>query len=83
MRKGVPMLRKAISLTLVLGATAANAEIVPISPVDGEKVMVHLGNIAALTGESVKTDPVKGTLCAGSAGAEFWGREYEKGWELA
>ena len=45
-------------------------------------MMVHLGNIAAQTGEAVKTDPVTGRLLPGSAGAEFWGRKYEKGWEL-
>lgn len=45
-------------------------------------MMVHLGNIAAQTGEAVKTDPATGRLLPGSAGAEFWGRKYEKGWEL-
>jgi len=45
-------------------------------------MMVHLGNIASQTGEAVKTDPVTGRLLPGSAGAEFWGRKYEKGWEL-
>ena len=67
-------------------AVRANAPAMVSQPVGSSvrsTMMVHLGNIAALTGESIKTDPVKGTLCAGSAGAEFWGREYEKGWELA
>lgn len=45
--------------------------------------LVHLGNIAWLTGETIKTDPKTGHLLSGSPGAEFWGREYEKGWELA
>ena len=45
-------------------------------------LLVHLGNIAWRTGETVKVDPKTGLLAAGSPGAEFWGREYEKGWEL-
>ena len=55
----------------------------PVGSAVRSTLMVHLGNIAAQTGESVKTDPVTGSLCNGSAGAEFWGREYEKGWELS
>ena len=40
MRKGVPMLRKAIFLTLAFGAAAAGAAVVPISPVGGENVVL-------------------------------------------
>lgn len=36
-----------------------------------------------MNGETIKTDPKTGHLLSGSPGAEFWGREYEKGWELA
>lgn len=46
-------------------------------------LLVHLGNIAWRTGETVKVDPTTGRLAAGSPGSEFWDREYEKGWEIA
>jgi predicted dehydrogenase len=67
-------------------AVRANDPALCNQPVDSavrSTMMVHLGNIAAQTGEAVKTDPKTGKLLPGSAGAEFWGREYEKGWELA
>jgi len=54
-------------------------------PVDSSvksTLLVHLGNIAWRTGETVKVDPKTGLLAAGSPGAEFWSREYEKGWEV-
>ena len=54
----------------------------PVASAVRSTMMVHLGNIAAQTGEAVKTDPATGRLVAGSPGAEFWGRKYEKGWEL-
>ena len=54
-------------------------------PVDSSvksTLLVHLGNIAWLTGETVKVDPSTGRLLKDSPGREFWGREYEKGWKL-
>ena len=45
--------------------------------------LTHFANIAERTGETVRTDPVTGALAKGSAGAEFWTREYESGWEMA
>lgn len=54
-------------------------------PVDSSvksTLLVHLGNIAWLSGETVRVDPATGRLAEDSPGAEFWGRKYEKGWEL-
>lgn len=45
-------------------------------------LLTHLANLAARTGESIKLDPSTGKLAKGSAGAELWHREYEKGWEM-
>ena len=55
----------------------------PVSSATVSTLLVHLGNIAWLSGETVHVDPATGRLAAGSPGAEFWGRDYEKGWELA
>ena len=44
-------------------------------------ILSHLGNIALLTGETVRLDPATGKL-QGTNGAELWSREYAKGWEL-
>ena len=55
----------------------------PIDSSVKSTLLVHLGNIAWLTGETVRVDPATGLLAKGSPGAEFWGRTYEKGWELA
>ena len=41
------------------------------------------GNVAQTTGEALKIDPVTGRLLSGGAAANLWGREYEKGWEVA
>ena len=55
------------------------------SPVD-EAVksvsLTHFANIAQRTGETVRTDPATGALAKGSAGAEFWARDYAPGWEM-
>ena len=46
-------------------------------------LLTHLANMAQRTGETVKVDPATGLLAKGSAGAELWAREYEKGWEMS
>lgn len=38
-------------------------------------------NVSQLCGQSIDIDPATGKLLS-KAGAEFWSREYEKGWEL-
>lgn len=45
-------------------------------------LMTELANMAQITGETIRTDPKTGRLVKGSAGANLWAREYEKGWEL-
>lgn len=45
--------------------------------------MAHLGNIALRTGEVILSDAKTGRLDPLSAGKDLWGREYEKGWEVA
>lgn len=54
----------------------------PIDSSVKSTLLVHLGNIAWLTGETVKVDSATGGLLKDSPGREFWGREYEKGWKL-
>ncbi len=54
----------------------------PIDSSVKSTLLVHLGNIAWLTGETVKVDSATGRLLKDSPGREFWGREYEKGWKL-
>ena len=58
-------------------ATAANADVAHKST-----LLTHLANIAQRTGETIRLDPATGQLAKGSAGAELWSREYEKGWEM-
>ena len=38
-------------------------------------------NVAQMCGQTIDVDPASGRLLS-KAGAEFWSREYEKGWEL-
>ena len=54
----------------------------PAAEAHASTLLTHLANIAQRTGETVKVDPSTGRLAQGSAGAELWAREYEKGWEL-
>ena len=54
----------------------------PAAEAHASTLLTHLANIAQRTGETVKVDPATGRLTKGSAGAEFWAREYEKGWEM-
>jgi predicted dehydrogenase len=53
----------------------------PAAEAHASTLLTHLANIAQRTGETVKVDPATGRLAKGSAGAELWAREYEKGWE--
>ena len=39
-------------------------------------------NVAQMCGQTLEVDPATGKLLS-KAGAEYWSREYEKGWELA
>ena len=54
----------------------------PAPEAHASTLLTHLANIAQRTGETVRLDPVTGRLAKGSAGAELWTREYEKGWEM-
>lgn len=56
---------------------------VPVADAHASTLLTHLANIAQRTGETVKVDPATGRLAKGSAGAELWAREYEKGWEMS
>lgn len=55
----------------------------PAAEAHASTLLTHLANIAQRTGETVKVDSVTGRLAQGSAGAELWAREYEKGWEMS
>lgn len=55
----------------------------PAAEAHASVLLTHLANIAQRTGETVKVDPATGALAKGSAGAELWAREYEKGWEMS
>lgn len=64
-------------------AIRANDPTVARSPVrDGvtSSLVCYYANISERCGETVRIDPATGKLI-GKAGAAFWGREYEKGWE--
>ena len=54
----------------------------PAAEAHASTLLTHLANIAQRTGETVRVDPATGQLAKGSAGAELWAREYEKGWEM-
>ena len=54
----------------------------PVTSGVASSLMAHLGNIALRTGQTVLSDSATGRLLPESAGADFWGRSYEKGWEL-
>ena len=58
-------------------ATAATADVAHKST-----LLTQLANIAQRTGETLRLDPATGKLAQGSAGADLWAREYEKGWEM-
>ncbi|MDX9748568.1 MAG: Gfo/Idh/MocA family oxidoreductase [Paludibacter sp.] len=44
--------------------------------------LVQLGNIAQRAGRSLDIDPVTGRIKNDKKAEKFWGREYEKGWEM-
>lgn len=54
----------------------------PAAEAHASTLLTHLANIAQRTGETVRLDPEKGALAKGSAGSEFWAREYEPGWAM-
>ena len=44
--------------------------------------LVQLGNIAQRVGHSLTIDPTTGHIVDDKRANKFWGREYEKGWEI-
>ncbi len=54
----------------------------PVKEAHASVLLTHLANIALRSGETVKIDSATGHLAQGSAGKEYWNREYEKGWEM-
>ncbi len=45
-------------------------------------LLVQLGNIAQRAGKSLDIDPKTGHILDKKVAKSFWGREYEKGWEM-
>lgn len=45
-------------------------------------LLVQLGNIAQRVGRSLNIDPSNGHILQDKAALEYWGRTYEKGWEM-
>jgi len=45
-------------------------------------LLVQLGNIAQRAGRSLEIDPGTGHIAGDEAAAQYWGRSYEKGWEM-
>lgn len=45
-------------------------------------LLVQLGNIAQRVGRSLNIDPSNGHILQDMAALEYWGRTYEKGWEM-
>ena len=44
-------------------------------------LLVQLGNISWLTKQTLNIDPKNGHILNNAAAQQFWGREYQKGWE--
>jgi predicted dehydrogenase len=55
----------------------------PIAEGHRSTLMAQLGNIAYRTAETLKVDPSSGHILNSPEAAKLWGREYEKGWEMA
>jgi predicted dehydrogenase len=51
---------------------------------DGHKstLLVQLGNIAQRAGRSLQIDPENGRILGDEEASRYWGRTYEKGWEM-
>lgn len=52
--------------------------------VSGHKstLSMQLGNISQRVGRSLRTDEANGRIIRDAEAMEFWGRDYEKGWEM-
>ena len=44
--------------------------------------LVQLGNISQRVGRALKIEPVSGRILDDAEAMKYWGREYEKGWEI-
>ena len=56
----------------------------PNAPVDdGQRsvLLCHLGNIAQRTGRALRCDPTNGRILDDDEAMDYWGRDYEPGWE--
>jgi predicted dehydrogenase len=76
--KGDDVLHFANFVDAIRDGKKLNAEIE-----DGQKstLLCHLGNIAWRTGSTVDFDPRANKIVNNRKAAQFWGREYRKGWE--
>jgi hypothetical protein len=45
-------------------------------------LLVQLGNIAQRMGRSLEIDPDTGHIKEDEEASQYWGRNYEKGWEM-
>jgi hypothetical protein len=45
-------------------------------------LLVQLGNIAQRVGRSLEIDPDTGHITGDEEAIQYWGRTYEKGWEM-
>jgi predicted dehydrogenase len=53
----------------------------PISESNPSVTMLHLGNIAARVGRTLRCDPRNGRIQGDPEAAKLWRRDYEPGWE--
>lgn len=53
----------------------------PIEDAATSTLLCHLGNLAHDMGETLNIDPLTGKILDNTKAMEFWGREYEPGWE--
>ncbi|MBM52761.1 MAG: dehydrogenase [Acidobacteria bacterium] len=72
----------ALHINNFLESIRGNAQ--PNAPVDdGQRsvLLCHLGNIAQRTGSALHCDPSNGHVINNPEAMDYWGREYEPGWE--
>jgi predicted dehydrogenase len=63
----------------ITGGSVLHADVV-----SGNKscLLLHLGNIAQRVGRSLDIDPATGHITGDEEAGQYWGRTYEKGWEM-